>query len=313
LGKKEESISANFNIPGAEVVLKYGQYTTVEVSDADVLKNLGEGTKWCTRGSYPECRAEDYIKKYYYIYIVFDGDKPIIQYTPDYSQIMDINDNPISRILEGGEILKHVVLKPDIDVFKTTANLEIVENYFEYVNNDKWPEIEPIIVDKPRYAVEYAVSVIKGEWPEAEEEIIYDPRAAYEYARYVIKKRWPVAEPLIMKSYYAAKYAKYVIKGEWPEAEPYIMHSFEGIHEYVNARYGPRKRRWPAVEAYFIDELKKTDDSGKFPNQEYYNLLLNNIALYIEGVVTTRWPEIEPYLSKMNRAATIYKDRDVYS
>lgn len=64
-----------------------------KVEDPISLGKIGEGTKWCTRSSYDKGRtAEYYIEHYGHLVVGYKNQKPFIQYNPDYSQVMDVND-----------------------------------------------------------------------------------------------------------------------------------------------------------------------------------------------------------------------------
>jgi hypothetical protein len=80
------------DMPGVEVVSRHGPYTILRVSDAGSLALLGEGTKWCTRASYADSQSKAYIKRYGCIYIVFEYGVPVVQYTPDFGQVMDTSN-----------------------------------------------------------------------------------------------------------------------------------------------------------------------------------------------------------------------------
>jgi hypothetical protein len=245
-GKVEEQFTTNLNRPGVEIVnkfhLQYDHFTTVKVSDAEALKDLGEGTKWCTRRSYPDCAAENYLQEYGYIFIIFYNNKPFIQFTPDYTQIMDIYDDPID------------VSKSDLDVGLIESLRPInptprqAVNFSDIVLQGRWPEAEPIIMQDPESAYKYAGDFI-GRWPEAEPFIMRDPIVAYHYALYRIEGRWPEAEPFIMQHPSAAQsYAADILKSRWPAAEPIILQS--PFQSYLYAR-NVIQGRWPEAELLF--------------------------------------------------------------
>lgn len=82
--------------------------------------------------------------------------------------------------------------------------------------------------------------ITKTRWPKMEPLILQHPQTAYEYAMMVIKKRWPEAEPVILKNYtFANFYAKYIIKDRWPELEEmYKKHPNPASYMlYVNLMY----------------------------------------------------------------------------
>lgn len=86
----------NPNMPGIKLFKKDGELKVWEVTDEDALAQIGKGTKWCTREDAPGgCQAEYYLKQHGKIYVITDAGKVIAQYTPDYSQVLNINDAPL--------------------------------------------------------------------------------------------------------------------------------------------------------------------------------------------------------------------------
>ena len=85
------------SLKGVEAIktLKDGSIT-YRVTDAESLKKLGVGTKWCTREDYNPCQAERYLKQYEQIYVIIKEGKPVIQFTPDLDQVMDVRDEQVS-------------------------------------------------------------------------------------------------------------------------------------------------------------------------------------------------------------------------
>ncbi len=77
------------SLPGTRLINSDGPFIVVRVTDVESLKDLGEGTKWCTRRSFKECAADNYMKELGSVYIIFNGDKPLVQYSPDYEQVLD--------------------------------------------------------------------------------------------------------------------------------------------------------------------------------------------------------------------------------
>ena len=191
--KRSGSLQVNpKTLPGVKFINHIGELKLYKITNAKSLKELGEGTKWCTRKSYPDCQAKDYIDEFSYLYIITRDNKPFIQFTSDFGQVMDVNDEITS--LKQYRLLLQPIEKE---------------------------------ITSPESACEYARNVIGGRWPEAEPTIKKNQQWAYYYAKHIIngdesdgRIRWPEAEPYIMKSpYWAQQYAKHIIKGRWPEAE----------------------------------------------------------------------------------------------
>lgn len=326
-------IHENFEeYPGVEVILKTGPFTTIKISDPESLSELGEGTKWCTRKSYqdplnPRRQAENhnkYIREHGHVYAIFMNNRPVAQYTPNYVEIKDIKNDPITdpkilslipepplkQILKQEEKIKHQAdgytqpseYKPALTAYKYALN----------VIQGKWPKGEPYIIKYPLMAYQYAKDVVEGRWPEAEASIMQDPRAAVAYAQSIINGRWPEAEPYIMEdSESASKYAREVIGGRWPEAEPYIM---------KNPFYGPQyakntiKGRWPEAETYL---LNNPDPAWAFNYALAFNrrwpeaepIIIKSpmhAYNYAQYIINGRWPEAEPTIIQNPKVATFY-------
>jgi len=71
---------------GLEIVASDGVYQVVRINTPWVLEKVGAGTGWCTRSDAPSCRSEHYIQDFGYIYVLFKGNDPYIQFTPDLSE-----------------------------------------------------------------------------------------------------------------------------------------------------------------------------------------------------------------------------------
>jgi len=302
--KKSHKITGR---PGVKLVNTNGPYETYEITDEETLKKLGEGTRWCTRGSHPKCAAGGYLKTYGKIFTILQNGRPVIQYTPDYSQVQDIENNKVKD-----PTLLALIPPPDPTHIKSAFNYAInvmkkrwpeaepyimkdpqrAYYYAFLVMGKRWPEAEAVILQDPHWAVSYAITVIdannmKKRWPEAEAVILQDPEAANEYAIHILKKRWPEAEPYIMQDpKLAAKYAIQILKKKrWPEAEPYIMQDPKSAAKYAIQIL--KKKRWPEAEPYIMQDPESA-------------------AIYAIRILKERWPEAEPYIMQDPKSAAIY-------
>lgn len=98
---------------------------------------------------------------------------------------------------------------------------------------DRWPEIEPYIINDHTCLGLYIDHVVNERLLEHEHLIVNRPYFAESYARKVIKGRWPEAEPAIMKNAWDAyTYCKYILKTRWPEAEIYISKNSDAWARY---------------------------------------------------------------------------------
>ena len=262
--KKSHKITG---LPGVKLVNTNGPYETYEITDEESLKKIGEGTRWCTRGSHPECAAGEYLKTHGKIFTIFQNGRPVIQYTPDYDQIQGIKNDDVKD-----PALLALIPPPD------PTNAISAMNYAINVMKKRWPEAEPYIMKDPKSANEYTTHVLKKRWPEAEPYIMKDPTSAADYAFHFFRQDgWPEAEPYIMKDpTSAADYAIHVLKKRWPEAEPYIMKDPKSANEYA---FHVLKKRWPEAEPYIMQDPKSA-------------------AIYVIDILKERWPEAEPYIMK---------------
>ena len=243
------------DLPGVTVVKRVPpDIVVLKVEDPDSLATLGEGTRWCTRRSYPDCQAESYIDDYGYIYVVLKQGKPFVQYTPDYDQIKDVDNETFEDI----GIRRQILMEPE------SPSAQSAFNYAKAIKS-RVPKLEPILARYPSIAVHYAVYVLGGErFLQAEPVIAKNPKWALKYAEKVLQGSFPEAEPFIAKnaeiSYryavgplkgrrflegeaaiasqanFAYLYASQVIKGRFPLAEPVLQSNpdfWEAYHKYV--------------------------------------------------------------------------------
>lgn len=296
---KTHNLSKYIGQDGVKVVQKKGPYVTLEISDVKALKELGEGTKWCTRGSHPDCKAEYYIETFGKVYIIFQNGRPVLQYAPYLIEIKDIDNNNVTdrRLLD-------LIPVPDLSSGAMTCY-----NYAARVIRDRWPEAEPIIMKHPGYALAYTEHVINSRiysaplirWTEAEPYIMRSPEHAWVYAHRIIQARWAEAEPYIKEDPECAwMYVRLVINEggivdppiRWIEAEPYIMRSPEYAYRYARFVINSEEMsdppiRWTEAEPYIAED----------PASAY---------LYVKDILNRdwtveppiRWPLAEPYIEQ---------------
>jgi hypothetical protein len=291
--KKEKDI-VNITREGVKILKEYGNYTVIKITNPEALKDLGEGTKWCTRRSYPQCQAEEYLKDHGSINMVLQEGQPLIQYTADLSQIMDVTDSSIDNIptivsgVKAGTLDIFELIIPDYKQILT--NLQADET--NYYTNSELP-----IADDQRDSLQIFFELLqkigyKGQLPHFEKLIYtllnnnhkYAPWLATTYAKN-IKGRWPEIEPYIVdKPISATYYAEHILKRGWPEAEPYILDTItkEDATTAINYASSALKRRWPEAEIKILNKNK-----------------IGPILNYAYHVVKNRWPEGETKLLKL--------------
>jgi hypothetical protein len=118
------------------------------------------------------------------------------------------------------------------------------------------PELEPLILQDANCSYNYALKIIRARWPEAEPIILEKgtPKTLHYYAKNIIKDRWVEAEPKILASKSSSfDYANDVIRGRWPEAEKIILEKGaeeikDKYHFWDSVLMTVVKNRWPEAE-----------------------------------------------------------------
>ena len=319
------------DLPGVTVVKRVPpDLVVLKVEDPDSLAVLGEGTKWCTRGSYSNCQAQKYIDDYGYVYVVLKQGKPFVQYTPDYEQVKDVGNNNFTN----QQVLSQIVVPPE----KPTPESVYI---YSRVISKRWPPGEHIVVKDPEYGIRYTKRFFSGKrWPEAEPIIAQDAKWSLEYASN-LGQRFPAGEEAILKSKdlsYVLNYAKHVIEGRWPEAEPIIAKSPYWSLEYarnIGRRFHAGEKailnsnnaswivnyaqeviggRWPEAEPIIVKDARAFLSYAsklklRLPLGEKTILNSNNVhwmVSYAKYVIDGRWPEAEPFIAKHAEASYRY-------
>ena len=278
-------------LDGVEVFDKSGPMVAYIISDADSLKAMGEGSKWCTRGSYPACRAEIYLTKNGpQIIVVYNG-RLVAQFSSDLEEIKNQENNNIKlndlytmgisqdKILG---LVRHI--KPE--------NLtKFIKSHMDGVTG-RMKVLEDAILKVSDSALVIPYCIAAGErWPEGEQLLLNAgfTHLIFEYARDVVGKstrggdRWPAGERVLIKHpAYAFQYAQYVIKGRWPEAEEQLANYDDDseltygslISIVLYAEMYRRGEEWPEAERILI-------------NYPEYALM------YATSARRSRWPEVE--------------------
>lgn len=324
---KKELDAVNISRDGVAVVNRYKEYTVIKISDSEALKDLGEGTKWCTRRSYPNCMAEDYLRDYGYINMVLKDSRPFIQYTPDLSQVMSVNETSIDNIPEvlsgvkSGSLDLFQLIFPDFDLIKrnlfadkselnsssgnpiSSDQISDLGFFFELLSKLDYKKDIPVfdslimhlLENKKGFllAANYASNVKKRRWKIIEPYLIKKPNAAVYYSEHAIRGRWPEAEESILDSLsyrpdICIDYAASVIKGRWPEAEAIILRD-RRISVILNYSLVVVKERWPKGE----DLLIKLAAKDPVRNSRF---LVRYAYEIISADKKVRWPEAEPII-----------------
>ena len=129
-------------------------------------------------------------------------------------QLDNFVENPIEAVKYAKDILKTEWDKaPEIPKDKAQKILDAIaespeaaSKYAIIVMKRRWPEAEPVILEEPDAAIDYAEELFPG-WPELEKIALEDPVIAFNYAVQVVKDRWPKGEssifidPFLKKEY----------------------------------------------------------------------------------------------------------------
>lgn len=100
--REKMTIETLKSFPGVQVFKGYN-YVIAAISNQKSLETLGLGTKWCTRGDYPNgSMAEQYLeesltKHLYIMYVELEDDslERYCQFEDTFDQVMDVNDRRI--------------------------------------------------------------------------------------------------------------------------------------------------------------------------------------------------------------------------
>lgn len=318
----------------AILVDKYGPVSIYAITDDETLADVGVGTKWCTRADHPRCRAYDYIADYGVVYVIFINNKPFIQYTPSYEEIMYADNEPVKN----PEHLK-LIPQPPLDENSTPVSFKSTFGYAVNVLGKPWPELEervsklgelglqPIEIDEVlAYAMKYMKEFYRGKrWIELENAILDNlPRLpkferahgldiGVKYA-IIVGERIEKLEQFILKfveedvngtAYVVPNYVKRVMGRRWLELEK-LLYSSRNIIRYVRIF----DERLPEYEEYLIDLYKSTQ--GKSLNYgEQYKLQQRAVdaSLYC-ATLDVRVKALEPLI--LQDPAAIYNyARDV--
>lgn len=278
-------------LDGVEVFDKSGPMVAYIISDADSLKAMGEGSKWCTRGSYPACRAETYLTKNGpQIIVVYNG-RLVAQFSSDLEEIKNQENNNIKlndlytmgisqdKILG---LVRHI--KPE--------NLtKFIKSHMDGVTG-RMKVLEDAILKVSDSALVTPYCIAAGErWPEGEKMLLNAgfTHLIFEYARDVVGKstrggdRWPEGERVLIKHpAYAFQYAQYVLKDRWPEAEEQLAN----YHDDSEMTYGSLNSIVLYAEMYRRGE--------EWPEAERILINYPEYALrYARLARRSRWPEVE--------------------
>jgi hypothetical protein len=336
LPKRQKGFQVNpVTLPGVTKINEIGTNSLWKVTDATSLAKMGLGTKWCTREDYPNCAAKTYLDKYKRIYVISENHRPKIQFTPDLSQVMDINDQytnissyydllkPLEKLYTKNakraySFIKHVSQKqtPEFEPILLT-DPEVALNYLFYYKKAPWPELAEIVKDSPWKAAEYASS-LQTRWPEVEPLILKNSSAAIGYAEKALKARWPQLESLLLKKATPEKALDYtvnVLQTPWPELEERLIKD-QDYRNIVLYAYYVNRGRWPEIENGLMKECDKTgayDDAikyassvikGRWPHLEARLLKTQSTNsswycfLYVLTVIKAPFPEFEPCIKK---------------
>lgn len=289
MGAKRQGFSGidPTTLPGVSLLEERPQQgiTFYKVTDPVSLSKMGEGTKWCTRFSYDNNTkyAENYIRWHKYLVIGYKEGKPFIQFNPDYSQVMDVNDvsfknskeiNPQSLELPPPEFLN----KPLPRTIKPTRKIKLIrpvepkrektgsfltplqqqlKNWmsFTYKQNPKWHEFI-----QPRYRNQRTASTVG-------KDLDYETRLARS----------------LLKTKNHENFSKMI----------------EAFAEYAKEELEPGERS-PIVEKALLeknfDDIKQNFGINSKRGKKDKRALINGlqaIAYYVKHNIRGNWPEFE--------------------
>lgn len=335
-GAKRQGFSGTdpSTLPGVSVFKETPEQHIVfyKVSDPTSLGKLGEGTKWCTRTSYDGSgsMANRYINQYGYLIVGYKHGKPYIQFNPDYSQIMDVNDVNFER--SNPKAAKTLGL-PMPKVSSKYSMTVSGEEPRDVAGLRRWAKLTGQPIQLPhkdpgfddRFEKRLSKSILNAQsyiqllrvmkgWNVHFENI---QRRTPEVEKAIVDKDWGNINMRyfgqggkmrhIPGMYEIAKYVKDIVKGHWPEFENKIeTDTFNSILYYHLTKLSPDYVKTPLTKTIilYMQAIEKHDPKISTPEfQENMRKLLvearnklstgefNQVAAYVLG----------PYIKKTGR------------
>ena len=296
---KRSRVRSFSGLDGVDVVRREGDLQLVSVGDVESLKDLGMGTRWCTRRDFPDCRAVEYLRRYSKIFIAFEGGLPVLQFSPDYQEMNDREnksiipqgsfDLAVQKLVGGVDGVARLLefVAPDLQ----EDSFEVVLNYCKHVG--RWGGLERFLVEHGNYGglVRYALEIVRGPLIAAERVLLSElhrrlglPQERGELVlgepEMVFKKGEQTFWSVLVR------YANLLrqVQGGWPDVERELLESgncdcvvaYTKAVAYAKAGLG---RRWPEAERLL---LAKGD--------------VRSLISYATDIVRKRWPEAEPVI-----------------
>lgn len=108
-------------LKGTTLVDAMNNYKIWKITDPESLKDIGLGTKWCTRRNYkPTSQAERYLENYGSIFVITKAGNLFAQFTPDFDEMQNTDNVEIQ------ELPKDLVL--DRAIVENKAGLRFASN-----------------------------------------------------------------------------------------------------------------------------------------------------------------------------------------
>jgi len=142
----DATVSAGVSLEGVQKIGQVNDMTVYKVTDPDSLAEMGEGTSWCTRASYPMgSRANQYLDMHGALFVVTkkrtesSAEKPFMQICSDLSEPKDAKNADANIPIE---ILK--IILPHIEL---TAR-QLYSKLYELSVNDQNKELIIALIKK---------------------------------------------------------------------------------------------------------------------------------------------------------------------
>lgn len=177
----------------------------------------------------------------------------------------------------------------------------------------RWKSAEPIILETPKWALEYVMTIIKEEWELGENIIGSDPEIAAHYALKILGKRWTGRKNgAIVDHQIISKARKDIQDRVTTNCSSYVKIFFDNI-AHVNREL----RSFLLEETSDQDEENwehyyETSDLSRLSSQQIDDLISQKIVKPSDLIVFARnngfksWPEAENAISKDSSASYDY-------